>query len=42
MTNATTAWNLLTTSEKSVYNKRASRKGRVGYFLFMSEHMRAN
>jgi hypothetical protein len=42
MTNATTAWQGLTDEEKSVYNKRASRKGRVGYFLFMSEHMKSH
>lgn len=42
MTNATSAWHNLTLEEKSVYNKRASRKGRVGYFLFMSEHMKSH
>lgn len=36
------SWQALTTLEKSAYNKRASRKGRVGYFLFMSEYMKTH
>lgn len=39
---ANTAWQSLTNPEKSVYNQRANRKGRVGYFLFMSEYMKTH
>lgn len=39
---ANSAWQSLTNEEKSVYNQRANRKGRVGYFLFMSEYMKSH
>lgn len=39
---ANSAWQSLTNNEKSVYNRRANRKGRVGYFLFMSEYLKSH
>lgn len=37
---ASAAWSLLTTVEKSVYNTRGKRRNRIGRNLFISEYMK--
>lgn len=39
---ASSAWSLLTTVEKSVYNNRGKRRNRIGRNLFISEYMKTH
>lgn len=39
---ARAAWSSLTDSEKRVYNQRATRQGRFGWRLFMSEYLKSH
>ena len=36
------SWYELTTEQKNAYNKRATRNGRVGYFLYISEYLKSH